>query len=213
MKVWPDLRKGTGAAVKFFTQGVRKLWGHALRKKVSQPRLFLLKIKNKLLPLICTRSFEKNILRLLSYIVYDIYTSFHTAREKHEIYFFLIVRAKIKLVDWFWTLGSWFMQHKEYFIYLKTNVRKMYWTNLKRKLKVNSLLLNIPTKLIINRSKAINENVNEFSVIKQINFASKRTLDYFRKKYPEYANNWLVSQIAVRAETVNVTAHRVGCNT
>ena len=29
----------------------------------------------------------------------------------------------------------------------------------------------------------------------------------------EYANNWLVSQIAVRAETVNVTAHRVGCNT
>ena len=81
------------------------------------------------------------------------------------------------------------MQHKEYFIYLKTNVRKMYWTNLKRKLKVNSLLLNIPTKLIINRSKAINENVNEFSVTKQINFASKRTLDYFRKKYPEYANN------------------------
>ena len=81
------------------------------------------------------------------------------------------------------------MQHKEYFIYLKTNVRKMYWTNLKRKLKVNSLLLNIPTKLIINRSKAINENVNEFSVIKQINFASKRTLDYFQKKYPEYANN------------------------
>ena len=27
MKVWPDLRKGTGAAVKFFTQGVRILWG------------------------------------------------------------------------------------------------------------------------------------------------------------------------------------------
>ena len=27
------------------------------------------------------------------------------------------------------------------------------------------------------------------------------------------ANNWLVSQIAVRAETVNVTAHRAGCNT
>ena len=43
-------------------------------------------------------------------------------------------------------------------------------------------------------------------------FASKRTLDYFRKKYPEYANNWVVSQIAVRAETVNVTAHLVGCN-
>lgn len=35
----------------------------------------------------------------------------------------------------------------------------------------------------------------------------------FRKEYPEYANNWLVSQIAVRAETVNVTAHCAGCNT
>ena len=44
-------------------------------------------------------------------------------------------------------------------------------------------------------------------------FASKRTLDYFRKKFLEYANNWLVSHIAVRAETVNVTAHLVGCNT
>ena len=44
-------------------------------------------------------------------------------------------------------------------------------------------------------------------------FASKRTLDYVRKKYPEYANNWLVSQIAERAETVNVTANRVGFNT
>ena len=30
MKVWPDLRKGTGAAVKFFTQGVRKLWPQSL---------------------------------------------------------------------------------------------------------------------------------------------------------------------------------------
>ena len=48
---------------------------------------------------------------------------------------------------------------------------------------------------------------------KRNKFASKRTLDYVRKKYPEYANNWLVSQIAVRAETVNVTAHLVGCNT
>ena len=44
-------------------------------------------------------------------------------------------------------------------------------------------------------------------------FASKRTLDYVRKKYLEHVNNWLVSQIAVRAETVNVTAHRVGFNT
>ena len=42
---------------------------------------------------------------------------------------------------------------------------------------------------------------------KRNKFASKRTLDYFRKKYPECANNWLVSQIAVRAQTVNVTAH------
>ena len=48
---------------------------------------------------------------------------------------------------------------------------------------------------------------------KSSKFASKRTLDYFRKKYTEYANNWLVSQIALRAETVNVTAHLVGCNT
>ena len=48
---------------------------------------------------------------------------------------------------------------------------------------------------------------------KSSKFASKRTLDYFRKKYPEYVNNWLVSQITVRAETVNVTAHLVGCNT
>ena len=44
-------------------------------------------------------------------------------------------------------------------------------------------------------------------------FASKRTLDYVRKKYLEYVNNSLVSKIAVRAETVNVTAHRVGFNT
>ena len=46
---------------------------------------------------------------------------------------------------------------------------------------------------------------------KRNKFASKRIPDYFRKKI--YANNWLVSQIAVRAETVNVTAHFVGCNT
>ena len=42
---------------------------------------------------------------------------------------------------------------------------------------------------------------------KRYKFASKRTLDYFPKKYPEYANNWLVSPIAVRAETVNVPAY------
>ena len=45
---------------------------------------------------------------------------------------------------------------------------------------------------------------------KRYKFTSKRTLDYFPKKYPEYANNWLVSPIAVRAETMNVTAHGVG---
>ena len=33
---------------------------------------------------------------------------------------------------------------------------------------------------------------------KRNKFASKITLDYFGKKYPEYANNWLVSQIAGR---------------
>ena len=48
---------------------------------------------------------------------------------------------------------------------------------------------------------------------KKKKFTSTGTLDYFRKKYSEYANNWLVSQIAVRAEMVNVTAHLVGCNT
>ena len=48
---------------------------------------------------------------------------------------------------------------------------------------------------------------------KRYKFTSKRTLDYFPKKYPEYANNWLVTPIAVRAETVNVNAHRVGYNT
>ena len=44
---------------------------------------------------------------------------------------------------------------------------------------------------------------------KRNKLASKRPPDYFRKKYPEYANNWLVSQIAVTAETVNVAARRV----
>ena len=33
MKVWPDLRKGTGAAVKFFSQGVRILWGHGFSRR------------------------------------------------------------------------------------------------------------------------------------------------------------------------------------
>ena len=48
---------------------------------------------------------------------------------------------------------------------------------------------------------------------KRNKFASKIILDYFLKKFLEYANNWLVSQIAVRAETVNVTAYLVGYNT
>ena len=48
---------------------------------------------------------------------------------------------------------------------------------------------------------------------KRYKFVSKRTLDYFPKKYSEYANNWPVSPTAVRAETMDVTAHRVGCNT
>ena len=48
---------------------------------------------------------------------------------------------------------------------------------------------------------------------KRNKFYPKRTLDYLPKKYPEYAINWLVSQIAVRAETVNVTVHPLGCNT
>ena len=48
---------------------------------------------------------------------------------------------------------------------------------------------------------------------KRYKFASKRTLNYFPKKYQEYANNWLVSPIAMRAETVNIIAHHVGCNT
>ena len=50
---------------------------------------------------------------------------------------------------------------------------------------------------------------------KKDKFAFKKTLDYFPKKFPEYANNWLVSRIAVTAEavtaeTVNVTAQCVG---
>ena len=36
---------------------------------------------------------------------------------------------------------------------------------------------------------------------------------YFPSKYPEHANKWLVSRIAVRAKVVNVTAHCEGCNT
>ena len=45
---------------------------------------------------------------------------------------------------------------------------------------------------------------------KKIEFASKRTLGHFPKNSAEHANKWLVSGVAVRAETVNITAHRVG---
>ena len=49
---------------------------------------------------------------------------------------------------------------------------------------------------------------------KRNKFTFKRTLNnYFPKKYPENANNCLVSWIAVRIETVNITDHHVGCNT
>ena len=47
---------------------------------------------------------------------------------------------------------------------------------------------------------------------KEVNLHFKRTQDYLLKKYREYANNWLVSRTPVRAETVNVTTHHVGCN-
>ena len=48
---------------------------------------------------------------------------------------------------------------------------------------------------------------------KEINLHQKELSITFRRNIRNYANNWLVSQIAVRAEKVNVTAHRVGCNT
>ena len=53
----------------------------------------------------------------------------------------------------------------------------------------------------------------QFFFSKRNKFTFKRTLNYFPKKYPENANNCLVSWIAVRIETVNITAHHVGCNT
>ena len=58
----------------------------------------------------------------------------------------------------------------------------------------NRLRENVPAMIasIMAKFEKIYKSVNS-------KFASKRTLHYFRKKYPEYANNWLVSQIAVRA--------------
>ena len=40
-------------------------------------------------------------------------------------------------------------------------------------------------------------------------FASKRTLDYFPKKYPEYANNWLV--VTDSSESRNGERHSSSC--
>ena len=48
---------------------------------------------------------------------------------------------------------------------------------------------------------------------KRNKFTFKRTLNNcFPKKYPENANNCLFSWIAVRIETVNITAHHVSDN-
>ena len=44
---------------------------------------------------------------------------------------------------------------------------------------------------------------------KKIEFASKRTLDYFPKKYPEYANNWLV--VTDSSESGNGERHGSSC--
>ena len=44
---------------------------------------------------------------------------------------------------------------------------------------------------------------------KRYKFASKRTLDYFPKKYPEYANNWLV--VTDSSESRNGERHGSSC--
>ena len=79
--------------------------------------------------------------------------------------------------------------------------------------KIASQTLCLQVRVLIIHWRCFQVSDARAHLAKRNKFASKRTLDYFRKKYPEYANNWLVSQIAVRAETVNVTAHRLGCNT
>ena len=48
---------------------------------------------------------------------------------------------------------------------------------------------------------------------KDINLRQKELLITFRRNIWNMQITGLSSQIAVRAETVNVTAHRVGCNT
>ena len=53
--------------------------------------------------------------------------------------------------------------------------------------------------------------MREFKIYPSNSRRHKKDTNYRTKK--EYANNWLVSQIEVRAETENVTAHRVGSNT
>ena len=49
-------------------------------------------------------------------------------------------------------------------------------------------------------------------LVEEINLHKKELSITFQEN-PEYANFWLVLQIALRTETVNVTAHRVRCNT
>ena len=44
---------------------------------------------------------------------------------------------------------------------------------------------------------------------KRYKFTSKRTLDYFPKKYPEYANNWLV--VTDSSESRNGERHGSSC--
>ena len=41
-------------------------------------------------------------------------------------------------------------------------------------------------------SKPLHEKTSTCTTSKRYKFESKRTLDYFPKKYPEYANNWLI---------------------
>ena len=47
------------------------------------------------------------------------------------------------------------------------------------------------------------------TTIKRYKFASKRALDYFPKKYPEYANNWLV--VTDSSDSRNGERHGSSC--
>ena len=46
---------------------------------------------------------------------------------------------------------------------------------------------------------------------KRYKFASKRTLDYFPKKYPEYANNWLVVRDSSESRNGERERHGSSC--